>query len=161
MECALIVLIRKTGITLEDKGIRDEHGFEPMSHIFSSPPASSPPRNSNRSTDGSDMRMNESKSFCFVKIYGERQRLMYLVQAQFLPWTERSLRERARHHDYHLRAPQPLSTPTSALQNACRQADFRMAVLCDLDPRIPYRRKRMELHPHSCKREHSLRQIES
>ena len=28
---------RKTGITLEDKGIRDEHGLEPMEHIFSSP----------------------------------------------------------------------------------------------------------------------------
>ena len=28
---------RKTGITLEDKGIRDEHGLEPVEHIFSSP----------------------------------------------------------------------------------------------------------------------------
>ncbi|KAI7374278.1 hypothetical protein KC336_g20248, partial [Hortaea werneckii] len=28
---------RKTGITLPDKGVRDEHGLEPVSGIFSSP----------------------------------------------------------------------------------------------------------------------------
>jgi hypothetical protein len=30
-------MCRKTGITLQDTGIRDEHGLEPMSGIFSSP----------------------------------------------------------------------------------------------------------------------------
>ena len=35
----------KTGITLEDKGIRDEHGMEAISGIFSSP-AKSPARRS-------------------------------------------------------------------------------------------------------------------
>jgi hypothetical protein len=28
---------RRTGLVLEDKGLRDEHGFEPVSGIFSSP----------------------------------------------------------------------------------------------------------------------------
>ena len=28
---------RKTGVTLVDKGVRDEHGMEPVSGIFSSP----------------------------------------------------------------------------------------------------------------------------
>ncbi|GAB7354821.1 hypothetical protein MBLNU459_g5207t1 [Dothideomycetes sp. NU459] len=31
---------RRTGITLKDTGLRDEHGLEPVSGIFSSPPAS-------------------------------------------------------------------------------------------------------------------------
>ncbi|KAK3680928.1 mitotic fidelity of chromosome transmission-related protein [Vermiconidia calcicola] len=46
---------RKTGITLEDKGLRDEHGLEPVSHIFSSPV--SPQR---RAVDDSDANMQES-----------------------------------------------------------------------------------------------------
>lgn len=28
---------RKTGVTLKDTGVRDEHGLEPMDGIFSSP----------------------------------------------------------------------------------------------------------------------------
>jgi hypothetical protein len=28
---------RKTGLTVPDSGIRDEHGLEPMDHLFSSP----------------------------------------------------------------------------------------------------------------------------
>jgi centromere protein C len=36
---------RKTGVTLKDTGIRDEHGFEPMSGIFSSPEKSPVKRN--------------------------------------------------------------------------------------------------------------------
>ncbi|OAG11083.1 uncharacterized protein CC84DRAFT_518792 [Paraphaeosphaeria sporulosa] len=39
---------RKTGITLEDRGIRDEHGLEPISGIFSSPEKSPPKRASNQ-----------------------------------------------------------------------------------------------------------------
>ncbi|GAB7340691.1 hypothetical protein MBLNU457_7080t1 [Dothideomycetes sp. NU457] len=35
---------RKTGITLRDTGVRDEHGFEPVSGIFSSPHRQSPAR---------------------------------------------------------------------------------------------------------------------
>lgn len=35
---------RKTGITLEDRGVRDEHGLEPISGIFSSPEKSPPKR---------------------------------------------------------------------------------------------------------------------
>jgi centromere protein C len=31
------VVRRKTGITLEDRGIRDEHGMEPLDNLFSSP----------------------------------------------------------------------------------------------------------------------------
>ena len=33
----LIDMRSKTGITLPDMGTRDEHGLEPMEHIFSSP----------------------------------------------------------------------------------------------------------------------------
>lgn len=35
---------RKTGITIPDTGVRDEHGFEPMSQLFSSPQRPSPPK---------------------------------------------------------------------------------------------------------------------
>ncbi|KAK5017254.1 Mif2/CENP-C like-domain-containing protein [Cryomyces antarcticus] len=38
---------RKTGITLKDTGVRDEHGIEPIDGIFSSP-AKSPPKNYGR-----------------------------------------------------------------------------------------------------------------
>lgn len=51
---------RKTGITLEDKGIRDEHGLEPVSHIFSSPPAS-PQRDGDRTLSSSDMLGQQSE----------------------------------------------------------------------------------------------------
>ncbi|KAF1961368.1 hypothetical protein CC80DRAFT_236198 [Byssothecium circinans] len=44
---------RKTGITLEDRGVRDEHGLEPISGIFSSPQKSPPKRGaSSRKPDG-------------------------------------------------------------------------------------------------------------
>ncbi|KAF2471291.1 uncharacterized protein BDR25DRAFT_260740 [Lindgomyces ingoldianus] len=43
---------RKTGITLEDRGVRDEHGMEPISGIFSSPVKSPPKRGSSRKTGG-------------------------------------------------------------------------------------------------------------
>lgn len=47
---------RKTGITLEDKGIRDENGLEPMEHIFSSPV-----RKMDEASDDGDVLMQESE----------------------------------------------------------------------------------------------------
>lgn len=38
-------MTRKTGVTLKDTGIRDEHGLEPIDGIFSSPEKSPPKRN--------------------------------------------------------------------------------------------------------------------
>ncbi|TKA82507.1 hypothetical protein B0A55_01225 [Friedmanniomyces simplex] len=52
---------RKTGVTLPDKGIRDEHGMEPMSGIFDSP-IKSPQRNSDRTLASSDMHVQESSA---------------------------------------------------------------------------------------------------
>ncbi|KAH9845260.1 Mif2/CENP-C like [Teratosphaeria destructans] len=52
---------RKTGITLPDKGIRDEHGLEPVSGIFSSPIVS-PQRNGDRTLTSSDMHVQESSA---------------------------------------------------------------------------------------------------
>ncbi|KAF2811671.1 uncharacterized protein BDZ99DRAFT_475198 [Mytilinidion resinicola] len=43
---------RKTGITLEDKGIRDEYGMEPLDGIFSSPEKSPPKRPTGRRSGG-------------------------------------------------------------------------------------------------------------
>ena len=37
--------LRKTGITLKDSGVRDEHGLEPLDGIFSSPEKASPKHN--------------------------------------------------------------------------------------------------------------------
>ncbi|KAH7117931.1 cupin domain-containing protein [Dendryphion nanum] len=55
---------RKTGIRLEDKGVRDEYGMEPISGIFSSPEKSPPKRNAPRSsrtmTDSESMDIQES-----------------------------------------------------------------------------------------------------
>ncbi|KAF2878435.1 kinetochore CENP-C fungal-like protein [Massariosphaeria phaeospora] len=45
---------RKTGITLEDRGLRDEHGLEPISGIFSSPEKSPPKRPASRRTGGTE-----------------------------------------------------------------------------------------------------------
>ena len=39
---------RKTGLTVADTGIRDEHGLEPMDHLFSSPEKSTKKANGNR-----------------------------------------------------------------------------------------------------------------
>lgn len=49
---------RRTGVTLPDKGIRDEHGLEPVSGIFSSPV--SPQRNGDRTLTSSDMHVQDS-----------------------------------------------------------------------------------------------------
>ncbi|KAF2118980.1 kinetochore CENP-C fungal-like protein [Lophiotrema nucula] len=43
---------RKTGVTIEDRGLRDEHGMEPISGIFSSPEKSPPKRDARRITEG-------------------------------------------------------------------------------------------------------------
>ncbi|CAI6330421.1 unnamed protein product [Periconia digitata] len=50
---------RKTGITLEDKGVRDEHGLEPLSGIFSSP-QKSPPKPSALDPSGGTVTDSES-----------------------------------------------------------------------------------------------------
>ncbi|EMD59222.1 hypothetical protein COCSADRAFT_41092 [Bipolaris sorokiniana ND90Pr] len=50
---------RKTGITLADKGVYDEHGLEPISGIFSSP-EKSPPKRSGNATGSESMELQES-----------------------------------------------------------------------------------------------------
>lgn len=47
IKCAELELMvtRKTGITLKDSGVRDEHGLEPIDGIFSSPEKAVPQRN--------------------------------------------------------------------------------------------------------------------
>ncbi|KAI4649802.1 uncharacterized protein J4E79_009648 [Alternaria viburni] len=50
---------RKTGITLADKGVYDEHGLEPISGIFSSPERS-PPKQGNDATGSGSMEIQES-----------------------------------------------------------------------------------------------------
>jgi hypothetical protein len=50
---------RKTGIELPDKGLRDEHGLEPISGIFSSP-AKSPPKRGTSSRTGNTVTESES-----------------------------------------------------------------------------------------------------
>ncbi|KAK4550672.1 hypothetical protein LTR36_000251 [Oleoguttula mirabilis] len=51
---------RKTGITLPDKGIRDEYGMEPVSGIFSSPV--SPQRTADRTLTSDDMHLQDSSA---------------------------------------------------------------------------------------------------
>lgn len=51
--------IRKTGITLPDRGVYDEHGLEPVSGIFSSP-EKSPPKRSGTVTASESMEIQES-----------------------------------------------------------------------------------------------------
>jgi centromere protein C len=48
----------KTGITLKDTGVRDKHGLEPVSGIFSSP--ASPEQHGNRTLTSEGMEMQES-----------------------------------------------------------------------------------------------------
>ncbi|KAL6154506.1 mitotic fidelity of chromosome transmission- protein [Exserohilum turcicum] len=50
---------RKTGITLADKGVYDEHGLEPISGIFSSPERS-PPKRSENAAGSESMELQES-----------------------------------------------------------------------------------------------------
>ncbi|KAI9684696.1 MAG: hypothetical protein M1829_000071 [Trizodia sp. TS-e1964] len=58
---------RKTGITLKDSGVRDEHGLEPIDGIFSSPEKGPPQRNAaiprgNNSTITSEIDMDVGQS---------------------------------------------------------------------------------------------------
>ena len=39
------VFVRKTGITVKDPGVRDEHGLEPLDDLFSSPEKPQPAHN--------------------------------------------------------------------------------------------------------------------
>lgn len=48
----------KTGITLKDTGVRDEHGMEPMSGIFSSP--ASPPKQAQGTSSSNAMELQQS-----------------------------------------------------------------------------------------------------
>lgn len=69
--------IRKTGITLEDNGVRDEHGLEPIDNIFSSPL-----RNIDGNVASSNAAVQESKSSFLHLRGGEEesgQRLLILV----------------------------------------------------------------------------------
>ncbi|KAL5118826.1 mitotic fidelity of chromosome transmission-related protein [Pleosporales sp. CAS-2024a] len=50
---------RKTGITLTDRGVYDEHGLEPISGIFSSP-EKSPPKRGDTATASESMDLQES-----------------------------------------------------------------------------------------------------
>jgi centromere protein C len=54
---------RKTGITLEDRGVRDDNGLEPISGIFSSP-EKSPPKRSETITGSESMDIQESTLDC-------------------------------------------------------------------------------------------------
>ncbi|CZT23869.1 uncharacterized protein RCC_09584 [Ramularia collo-cygni] len=51
---------RKTGITLKDTGIRDEHGLEPVSGIFSSP--TSPDQNGGRTLTSEGMDLEDDSA---------------------------------------------------------------------------------------------------
>lgn len=51
---------RKTGITLEDKGVRDEYGMEPVSGIFSSPEKSPVRRNDDTVSQSEPMDLVDS-----------------------------------------------------------------------------------------------------
>ncbi|KAH8716929.1 kinetochore CENP-C fungal-like protein [Phaeosphaeriaceae sp. PMI808] len=50
---------RKTGITVEDRGVYDEHGLEPISDFFSSP-EKSPPKRGDAGTTSESMDIQES-----------------------------------------------------------------------------------------------------
>lgn len=60
---------RKTGITLKDTGIRDEHGMEPLEGVFSSPEKSPAKRSSSSRRDATittseEMDIDESACHC-------------------------------------------------------------------------------------------------
>jgi centromere protein C len=66
-------LTRKTGITLKDTGVRDEHGLEPVSGIFSSSPAISVQHTLNdalEDEDEDDTEMQESTSVNIILSVG-------------------------------------------------------------------------------------------
>lgn len=68
---------RKTGITLEDTGVRDEYGMEPMVGIFSSPMKPSPEKRSDGTFTSSEMQMQESKyDSCINELHRLNEPLM-------------------------------------------------------------------------------------
>ncbi|KAI5368188.1 Putative centromere protein C/Mif2/cnp3 [Septoria linicola] len=62
---------RKTGITLQDTGIRDEHGLEPVSGIFSSP--TSPEQNGGATLTSDGMDVQESSAPDVTTTLGNRK----------------------------------------------------------------------------------------
>jgi hypothetical protein len=67
LSASLIFWHRKTGIMLQDTGVRDEHGMEPLDGIFSSPEKPPPKRSSGYKTGGTvitseSMEVQESTS---------------------------------------------------------------------------------------------------
>ena len=66
---------RKTGITLKDTGVRDEHGLEPIDGIFSSPERSPLKRNGavQQSTLSEEEDMDIGQSRCIRDEYRERK----------------------------------------------------------------------------------------
>lgn len=51
---------RKTGLTVPDSGIRDEHGLEPMDHLFSSP--EKPTKSNKTRSNGTGKNANSTLS---------------------------------------------------------------------------------------------------
>ncbi|RKF58442.1 putative cupin domain-containing protein [Golovinomyces cichoracearum] len=77
---------RKTGLTLPELGERDEHGLEPMDHLFSSPEkpstkASISRKNDTTLSDEEDMELGESSIPEPAEAIAERQRM----NARLLP----------------------------------------------------------------------------
>ncbi|KAJ9641781.1 mitotic fidelity of chromosome transmission- protein [Coniosporium tulheliwenetii] len=84
---------RKTGITLKDTGIRDEHGFEPIDGMFSSPEKPSPRRTARR-TDitltSEEMEVQQSSMPELTEALSARQLLKGSSKTRFPPPMGRS-----------------------------------------------------------------------
>jgi len=62
---------RRTGLTLDDTGVRDENGLEPMDHLFSSPEKSTKKvngRHANTSLSSDSMDIGESMFLKHAKL---------------------------------------------------------------------------------------------
>ncbi|ORY10571.1 kinetochore CENP-C fungal-like protein [Clohesyomyces aquaticus] len=86
---------RKTGIVLKDRGVRDEHGMEPISGIFSSPAKSPPKRGTARRTGGTvttseSMDIQESPIPDFTKTLPTGQHLLRSARTKLPPPKSRS-----------------------------------------------------------------------
>lgn len=55
------LLVRKTGLTVPDSGIRDENGLEPMDHLFSSPEKSAKLKKVNGYTSKADATISSEE----------------------------------------------------------------------------------------------------
>jgi len=111
---------RKTGITLEDRGVRDEHGLEPISGIFSSPEKSPPKRASNRSgdtlTESESMELTSTCTGIFMRNYAHVQHLQDFSDRNCRPHCSASTFR-------HETTPQCPYPPTSA-KSAVPYEDF-------------------------------------